>query len=49
METLSLGGLALDEQLRRLAALPADSVVIFVYYRADSLGRSMVARDVLDR
>ena len=48
METLSLGGLALDEQLRRLAGLPADSVVIFGYYRADSLGRSVVARDVLD-
>ena len=48
METLSLGGLPLDEQLRRLANLPADSVVIFVYYRADSLGRSMVAADVLE-
>ena len=27
--------------------LPRDSVVIFVSYRADSLGRSMVSRDVL--
>ncbi len=48
LEALSLGGLPLDEQLRRLADLPADSVVIFVYYRADSRGRSMVARSVLD-
>jgi formate hydrogenlyase transcriptional activator len=47
METVSLAGLPLDEQLRRLAELPADSVVIFVSYRADSLGRSMVSRDVL--
>ena len=47
LETLSLGGLSLDEQLRRLSALPRDSVVIFVSYRADSLGRSMVSRDVL--
>ena len=30
-------------------ALPRDSVVIFVSYRADSLGRSMVSRDVLRR
>ena len=47
METLSLAGLPLDEQLRRLAQLPDDSVVVFVSYRADSLGRSMVSRDVL--
>jgi formate hydrogenlyase transcriptional activator len=47
METLSLGGLPLDEQLMRLSRLPPDSVVIFVSYRADSLGRSMVSRDVL--
>ena len=43
METLSLAGLSLDEQLRRLAELPDDSVVVFVSYRADSLGRSMVS------
>ena len=49
LETLSLGGLPLDEQLRRLSALPRDSVVVFVSYRADSLGRSMVSRDVLRR
>jgi formate hydrogenlyase transcriptional activator len=47
METLSLGGLPLDEQLLRLSRLPPDSVVIFVSYRADTLGRSMVSRDVL--
>jgi formate hydrogenlyase transcriptional activator len=47
METLSLGGLPLDQQLLRLSQLPRDSVVIFVSYRADSLGRSMVSRDVL--
>jgi PAS domain S-box-containing protein len=49
LETLSLGGLPLDEQLLRLAALPRDSVVVFVSYRGDSLGRSMVSRDVLRR
>ena len=49
LETLSLGGLPLDEQLRRLSALPRDSVVVFVSYRADTLGRSMVSRDVLRR
>ena len=48
METVSLGGMPLDEQLRRLAALPRDTVVFFGYYRADSLGRSKIARDALD-
>jgi PAS domain S-box-containing protein len=47
LETISLAGLPLDEQLRRLARLPANSVVFFVTYRADSLGRSMVSSDVL--
>jgi formate hydrogenlyase transcriptional activator len=47
LETISLGGLPLDEQLRRLGRLPANSVVFFVTYRADSLGRSMVSSDVL--
>ena len=42
----SLAGLPLDEQLLRLSQLPPDSVVIFVSYRADSLGRSTVSRDV---
>jgi PAS domain S-box-containing protein len=48
IETISLSGMPLDLQLRRLAALPPDSVVFFGYYRADSLGRSMIARDALD-
>ena len=47
LETISLGGLPLDEQLRRLGRLPANSVVFFVTYRADSLGRSMVSTDVV--
>ena len=47
MEIVSLGGLPLEDQLLRLSQLPPDSVVIFVSYRADSQGRSMVARDVL--
>jgi PAS domain S-box-containing protein len=47
MEVFSLGGLDLEEQLLRLSRLRRDCVVIFVSYRADSLGRSMVARDVL--
>jgi PAS domain S-box-containing protein len=47
LETLSLFGLPLDEQLRRLSRLPERSVVIFVDYRADASGRSMVPRDVL--
>ncbi len=47
LEILSLTGLPLEEQLRRLAKLPRDDVVFFVSYRADSQGRSMIARDVL--
>ncbi|MGH9366026.1 MAG: sigma 54-interacting transcriptional regulator [Thermoanaerobaculia bacterium] len=47
LELLSLVGLPLEEQLRRLGSLPERSVVIFISYRADSLGRSTVARDVL--
>jgi PAS domain S-box-containing protein len=47
LEVLSLAGLALDEQLQRVAALPDHSVVVFTSYRVDTLGRSMVARDVL--
>ncbi len=47
METISLAGLALPEQLDRLSRLSRDSVVFFVSYRADSEGRSTVARDVL--
>ena len=47
LETISLAGLPLDEQLRRLGRLPANSVVFFVTYRADSLGRSMVSSDVV--
>ena len=47
MEVFSLGGLDLEDQLLRLSQLRRDCVVIFVSYRADSQGRSMVARDVL--
>ena len=47
MEVFSLGGLDLEDQLLRLSRLRRDCVVIFVSYRADSLGRSMVARDIL--
>ncbi len=47
LKVLSLAGLPLDEQLRRLAVLPENSVVIFASYRADILGRSMVAGDAL--
>jgi PAS domain S-box-containing protein len=47
LETLSLVGLPLEDQLKRLAELPHDSVVVFASYRADVMGRSMVAADVL--
>ncbi len=47
LEVLSLAGVPLEEQLQRLAKLPADNVVFFGSYRADSRGRSTVARDVL--
>ena len=47
IEVLSLRGLALEEQLRRLSQLPRDSVVIFTGYRTDSQGRSMIPLDIL--
>jgi PAS domain S-box-containing protein len=47
LETLSLVGLPLEDQLKRLAELPHDSVVVFASYRADALGRSMVAAEVV--
>jgi PAS domain S-box-containing protein len=47
LEVVSLIGQPLDDQLRAVSALSADSVVFFTSYRADSLGRSMVAADVL--
>jgi PAS domain S-box-containing protein len=48
-EVVSLVGLPLDVQLDRLANLPEKSVVLFLSYRADAKGRSMIARDVLRR
>ena len=48
MAVESLAGLALEEQLRRIAHLPEHSVVIFVDYTGDTLGRAIIARDVLD-
>ena len=47
IDVLPLVGLPLEEQLKRLAELPDDSVVFFASYRADVLGRSMVAADVV--
>ena len=46
-EVQLLVGIPLDEQLRRVADLPEGSVVFFTSYRADSQGRSTVAREVL--
>jgi formate hydrogenlyase transcriptional activator len=47
IEVVSMRGLVLEEQLRRLSQLPRDSVVIFTGYRTDAQGRSAVPRDVL--
>ena len=47
VKVLSLVEMPLEEQLRRVATLPEHSIIIFASYRADALGRSMVARDVL--
>ncbi len=47
MEVVSLRGLVLEQQLRRVSELPRESVVIFTSYRADAQGRSTIARDVL--
>ena len=48
MPVESLAGLPLDEQLQRIAHLPEHTVVIFVDYTGDTLGRAIIARDVLD-
>jgi PAS domain S-box-containing protein len=42
MEILALTGLPLTEQLRRVSALPKDSVVFVPGYRADEEGRSTI-------
>ena len=47
LTVLSLDGQPLEEQLRRVAELPEDSVVIFTSYRADTSGRLTVAREIL--
>ena len=44
----SLAGLPLEEQLQRVAHLPAHTLVVFVDYTGDTLGRAIIARDVLD-
>jgi PAS domain S-box-containing protein len=47
LEILSLVGLPLARQVERLANLPEKSVVIFLSYRSDTLGRSTIAREML--
>jgi len=47
LEILSLVGLPLAQQVEALAKLPEKSVVIFLSYRSDTLGRSTIAREVL--
>ena len=47
LEVLSMRGLALEEQLRRVSQLPRDSVVIFTGYRTDLQGRSTIPFDIL--
>ena len=47
MPVLSLAGLPLDEQLQRVAHLPDQTVLIFVDYTGDTLGRTMIAHDVV--
>ena len=49
LAVVSLEGRPLDEQLRTLSTLSPDTVVIFVTYRADHLGRSMTPMNVLQR
>ncbi len=49
IEILSLDARPLDEQLARLAALPEHSLVIVSSYRADTLGRSLVASETVAR
>ena len=46
LEVVSLVGQSLDDQIRAVSALTPESVVLFTTYRADSLGRSMVAANV---
>ncbi len=49
IDVLSLDAKPLDEQLARLAALPERSIVIVSSYRADTLGRSLVASETVAR
>ncbi len=42
----SLVGQSLDDQVRAVSRLGSDQVVVFTSYRADSLGRSMMAASV---
>ncbi len=49
IEVVQLAGTVLEAQLRRVASLPRDSVIVFTSYRADSLGRSTVAADTLQQ
>ncbi len=49
IEVLSLDGRPLEEQLERVSALPDRSMVIVPSYRADTLGRSLVASEPLAR
>ncbi len=49
IDVLSLDGRPLEEQLERVSALPDRSLVIVPSYRADTLGRSLVASEPLTR
>ncbi len=49
LEVVSLVGQPLERQLTELAQLPEKSVVLFTSYRADTEGRSTIAREVLRR
>lgn len=49
IDVLSFDGQPLDQQLQRVAALPARSLVIVPSYRADSNGRSLVAGESVAR
>jgi PAS domain S-box-containing protein len=46
---VSLEGLSLEEQLRRVAALPERSIVVVSSYRADVSGRSLSTDDAVER
>lgn len=49
LDVVSLTGLPLDDQLKRVSALPSDSVVVIHSYRADVSGRSLVPDDAVGR